>query len=134
MSSSRIDPLPIDNHSRQATTRRLRRLRIIQSAIVVTIAASCLLDMSTSTTTTNKRKNAKWDEEIEVFQMMEYFVQHESSAERSTGNFKAQVYNGAAAHIAQYRPAGTEPKTADQVENKYRSVRPSDHDGKLHVR
>ena len=118
MSPSISDPIDYKLLSTRASLRHHRRQTIICSAIIATIAAVCLLDMSESST---KCKNTKWDEEIEVFQMMEYLRQHASAA-GDGGNFTASIYNEAASHIAQYRGSGGNVKTGDQVETKYKSV------------
>ena len=68
-----------------------------------------------------KRKNARWDEDVEVFEMMEYLASNASKA-GDGGNFPATWYNQAADHIAAIQsPHGT-PKTGDQVKTKYKFV------------
>ena len=118
MSSSLIDSIDYNLTSSEAISHQRRRHKIIHSAIITTIAAAYLLNMSETST---KRKNAKWDEEVEVFQLMEFLAQHASVA-GDGGNFPASLYNEAASHIAQYQGSGGNAKTGDQVETKYKLV------------
>ena len=52
---------------------------------------------------------------------MEFLSQHASTA-GDGGNFPASKYNEAASHLAQYRDSGSDIKTGDQVETKYKLV------------
>ena len=47
-------------------------------------------------------KNAKWDEDVEVFQMMEFLATNTSKV-GDGGNFPATWYNQAADHIAAFK-------------------------------
>ena len=71
--------------------------------------------------TSAKHKNAKWNNN-KVFQMMEFLAQHASMA-GDGGNFPASKYNEAASHLAPYQDSGSDIKTGDQVETKYKSVK-----------
>ena len=54
--------------------------------------------------------------------MMEFPAQHASMA-GDGGNFPASKYNEAACHLAQYQDSGSDIKTGDQVEMKYKLVK-----------
>ena len=71
--------------------------------------------------TSTKHKNAKWNDN-KVLQMME-FLSHHASMAGDGGNFPASKYNEAASHLAQYRDSGSDIKTGDQVETKYKLVK-----------
>lgn len=120
MPSSPIDRSAIDyRHSRVTTSSwHCRRLKIMHSAIIIT--AAYLLDMSDAEPPA-KRKNAKWDEDVEVFQMMEYLKGTASKAGEG-GNFPDTFYHQAAQHILPFKPPNTDPKTSTQVEGKYQAV------------
>lgn len=125
MSSPAIDlPLAIDRKaSRKGSTYWRRRREIIQSAIKVTLTAAYVLQMGNNKkqkSANDKSKNAKWDEEVEVFQLMEYL---KGNASKATGGlFTDTVYNQAAEHIIPWKPVGTDNKTGAQVDTKYNRV------------
>ena len=115
MFPSLIDQPTIDHH---LTSTSRHGHRIIQFAITTTIAAASLLDMND---TGARHKNVKWDEDVEVFQMMEFLATNASKA-GDGGNFPATWYNQATDHIATFKgPDGT-TKTGDQVKTKYKLV------------
>ena len=121
MSSPPIDPIDLTDYtrsSREPTSHWQRRHKIIYTAILLIISAAHILGMSETST---KRKNAKWNDN-EVLRMMEFLSQHASMAGDSD-NFPASKYNEAASHLAQYRDSGSDIKTGDQVETKYKSVK-----------
>lgn len=122
MSSPLIDQPPaIDRKAtRKSSAYWRRRRKLIESAITITLTAACVLEMS-ETGTSTKRKNAKWDEDVEVFEMME-FLKGIASKAGEGGLFPEAQYNQAAAHIQQHKPKGTDAKTGAQVENKYTTV------------
>ena len=66
MFPSLIDQPTINHH---LTSNSWHQCRIIQSAITTTIAAASLLDMND---TGARHKNAQWDEDAKVFQMMAF--------------------------------------------------------------
>ena len=80
--------------------------------------ATSLLDMNDTGT---RHKNAKWDEDVEVFQIMEFLATNISKA-GDGGNFPATWYNQAADHIAAFKDPDGMTKTGDQVETKYKFV------------
>ena len=64
------------------------------------------------------RPKNEWDEDVEVFQMMEFLATNTSKA-GDGGNFPATWYNQAADHIAAFKgPDGT-TKTGDQVQREH---------------
>ena len=65
--------------------------------------------------------DAKWDEDVKVFQMMEFLATNTSKA-GDGGNFPATWYNQAADHIAAFKGPDGMRKTGDQVETKYKFV------------
>ena len=121
MSSPPIDPIDLTDYtrsSREPTSHWQRRHKIIYTVILLIISAAHILGMSETST---KRKNAKWNDN-EVLRMVEFLSQHASMA-GDGGNFPASKYNEAASHLAQYRDSGSDIKTGDQVETKYKSVK-----------
>ena len=110
-------PSPINHH---LTSNSRRRCRIIQTAIATAIATAEILDSSMSDTGT-RCKNARWDEDIEVFEMME-FLAHNASKAGDGGNFPATWYTQAAEHIAAFRSPDGNTKTGNQVKTKYKFV------------
>ena len=117
MFPSPIDQPAIDHH---LTSNSQRWHRVIQTAIATAIAAAEILDSSMSDTGT-RRKNARWDKDIEVFKMMEFLARNASKA-GDGGNFPATWYTQAAEHIAAFRSPDGNTKTGDQVETKYKFV------------
>ena len=71
--------------------------------------------------TGTRRKNARWDEDIEVFEMMEFLARNASKA-GDGGNFPATWYTQAAEHIAAFQSPDGNTKMGDQVETKYKFV------------
>ena len=121
MSSPPIDPINLTDYthsSREPTSHWQCQHKIIYTAILYIISAAHILGMSETST---KCKNAKWNNN-EVLQMMEFLSQHASMAGYG-GNFPASKYNEAASHLAQYRDSGSDIKTGDQVEMKYKLVK-----------
>ena len=76
-----------------------------------------ILDSSMSDTGT-RCKNARWDKDIEVFEMMEFLV-HNALKAGDGGNFPATWYNQAADHITAFQSPDGNMKMGDQVETKY---------------
>ena len=121
MSSPPIDPIDFTDHthsSREPTSLWQHQYKIIYTAILLIISAAHIVGMSK---TSAKCKNAKWNDN-EVFQMMEFLAQHASMA-GDGGNFPASKCNEATSHLAQYWDSGSNIKTGDQVETKYKSVK-----------
>ena len=113
MSSPTIDPINLTDYtclSREPTSHWQCQHKSIYTAILLIISAAHILGMSE---TSAKHKNAKWNNN-EVFWMMEFLVQHASTA-GDGGNFPASKYNEAASHLAQYWDSGSNIKTGDQV-------------------
>ena len=96
------------------------RHRIIQTAIATAITAAELLETSMSDTGT-RCKNAMWDKDVKVFEMME-FLAHNASKAGDGGNFPATWYSQAADHIAAFQSPDGNMKMGDQVETKYKFV------------
>ena len=117
MFPSPIDQPAIDHHS---TSNSRRRCRIIQTSIATAIAVAGILNSSMSDTGT-RHKNARWDEDIEVFEMMEFLARNASKA-GDGGNFPATWYTQAAEHIAAFRSPDGNMKMGNQVETKYKFV------------
>ena len=117
MFPSPIDQSAIDHHS---TSNSPCQYKIIQSGIGIAITAAELLDTSMSDTNT-RHKNGRWDEDIEVFEMME-FLPHNASKAGDGGNFPATWYSQAADHIAAFQSPDGNMKTGDQAETKYQFV------------
>ena len=69
-----------------------------------------------SDTASTTCRNSKWDEDVEVFKMMEFLVNNASKA-GDGGNFPATRYHQAAQHIAALGP-NDEAKTGEHVEMK----------------
>ena len=73
-----------------------------------------------------KCRNAKWDEDIEVFKMMEFLAYNALKAGDSS-NIPVTLYHQAAEHIAAFKGPEDEGKPREQVEMKYQSVSSCTH-------
>ena len=114
---SHINQPAINHHS---TSNSWHQHRIIQTAIATAVAVAELLDTSMRETGT-RCKNARWDEDIEVFEMMEFLACNASKTGNGS-NFPTTWYSQAAEHIAAFQSPDGNMKTGDQVKTKYKFV------------